>query len=304
MGKPVMVIFIFMFILSTSHQLFGAEKKVDTNFANRKIAPTWLHRYAPDIPEKAADMSTDSCHYRAIFGAGDSAARIVRSVARFGELTVDPRGGCKTVSYPREEQVYVILGGNGILHYGREIVPVRKDDFMYLAPSVTHTISNASARRLRLVVMGFKIPRGMPIDSPPSKLRLANAQDVKEHTDVGHPASVLYRLLLGNRKGRNDKIDGGIVVTSLFLMDFAPGGTNFPHRHEIAEEIYLVLDGHGLMAAGGGTDGIEGLHPAKAGDAYFFRPNCTVGFYNSKEGRAHILAVRSWVPLPKRDYEN
>jgi hypothetical protein len=43
--------------------------------------------------------------------------------------------------------------------------------------------------------------------------------DVKEQTDVGHPASVLYQLLLGNRKGTRDKIDSGIVVTSLFLMD-------------------------------------------------------------------------------------
>jgi hypothetical protein len=58
------------------------------------------------------------------------------------------------------------------------------------------------------------------------------------------------------------------------------------------------------MAAGGGMDGVEGLHPAKAGDAYFFRPNCTVGFYNGKAGIAHILAVRSWVPIPNRDYQN
>ena len=35
-------------------------------------------------------------------------------------------------------------------------------------------------------------------------------------------------------------------------MDFAPGGTNFPHHHETAEEIYLVLDGQGEMVAGAG----------------------------------------------------
>ena len=48
-------------------------------------------------------------------------------------------------------------------------------------------------------------------------------------------------------------------------------------------------------------DGVEGLHPAKAGDAYYFRPNRTVGFYNRspRDGKAHILAVRAFVPLPK-----
>ena len=80
-------------------------------------------------------------------------------------------------------------------------------------------------------------------------------------------------------------------------MDFVPGGTNFPHHHESAEEIYLVIDGEGEMVAGGGMDGLEGRHPAKAGDAYYFRPNCTVGFYNQKKdgAKAYILAVRSRV---------
>ena len=40
-----------------------------------------------------------------------------------------------------------------------------------------------------------------------------------------------------------------------------------------------MLSGHGEMVADGGMDGLEGRHPAKAGDAYFFRLNCTVGFY-------------------------
>ena len=49
-------------------------------------------------------------------------------------------------------------------------------------------------------------------------------------------------------------------------------------------------------------DGIEGRYPAKAGDAYYFRPNCTVGFYNQNKpgAKAHILAVRSRIPLNER----
>jgi mannose-6-phosphate isomerase-like protein (cupin superfamily) len=109
--------------------------------------------------------------------------------------------------------------------------------------------------------------------------------------------------MLGPRKGTRDAIDQAYVVTSLFWMDFAPGGTNFPHHHETAEEIYVVIDGEGEMVAGGGTDGIEGRHPAKPGDAYYFRPNCTVGFYNQNKAgaKAHILAVRSQIPLAKND---
>jgi len=124
---------------------------------------------------------------------------------------------------------------------------------------------------------------------------------VKEETVSGHPSSVLYKLLVGPREAKRDAIDEAYVVTSLFLMDFAPAGTNFPHHHEAAEEIYFVLDGQGEMVAGSGMDGIEGRFPSKAGDAYYFRPNCTVGFYNQNRpnAKAHILAVRSKISLPE-----
>ena len=148
---------------------------------------------------------------------------------------------------------------------------------------------------------GFKIPAKISIGPPLPQPKIVNMDEVKEETVDGHPTSVLYKLLIGARSGKRDAIDQAYVVTSLFLMDFAPGGTNFPHHHETAEEIYLVIDGEGEMVAGGGMDGIEGRHPAKAGDAYYFRSNCTVGFYNQEKSgaKAHILAVRSRIPLPE-----
>jgi mannose-6-phosphate isomerase-like protein (cupin superfamily) len=263
-----------------------------------QVAPTWVHRFVPDIAEKATDLSTANCHYLPIFGEGDTAFHIARSVARFGEVKVDPQGSCRPVSYAREEQIYFILEGSGNLQYGDERVPVRKNDFMYLPPGITHTISGSSDQPCRVLVMGFRIPAGTNLEPPP-KLVVANMDDVKEQTVEGHPSSVLYKLLVGDRKSKRDRIAAGYVVTSLFLMDFAPGGTNTPHHHETAEEIYLILDGHGKIVAGGGEDGVEGLHEAHAGDAYFFRLNCTVGFYNSSEpgAKAHILAVRSRFPF-------
>ena len=158
----------------------------------------------------------------------------------------------------------------------------------------------ASASGARIIVMGFKIPKGTH-GTPPSKPLLANFDDVKWQTVSGHPDSVLYQLLIGDTESKRDKIAAGHVVTSLFIMEFEPGGTNFPHHHDSAEEIYLVLDGSGDMVAGGGMDGVEGRHPARAGDAYFFRLNCTVGFYASKDPapKARILAVRSRYPFSK-----
>lgn len=264
----------------------------------RQVDPTFLHRFVPELREKADGLSSPTCHYKPIFGEGDPEARIVRGIARFGEFVVDPGGISAQVDYATEEQVYVVTEGAGILHYGEEKVPVRKNDFMYLPPGIRHGISNPSSHACRLIVMGFRIPSGVQVPAP-SKPLLANIDDVKKEVVAGHPPTTLYQLLMGDTQSKRDKLAAAHVLTSLFVMEFAPGGTNFPHHHEREEEIYFVLNGYGEMAAGSGMDGVEGRHPAKAGDAYFFRLNCTVGFYAGNkpgEEKARILAVRSLFP--------
>jgi mannose-6-phosphate isomerase-like protein (cupin superfamily) len=268
----------------------------------RTVEPTWLYRNVSAIKDGQIDQSNESCRYTPIFGEGDAQSKVPRSVARFGQLTVSPNGNCPVVSYPREEELYFVLSGSGTLHYGGQTHSLVQNDFTYVPPTVRHGISNSSSQPLRLIVATVRIPANVPL-LPPGELAVANLSDLKEQTVEGHPDSVQYKLLIGPHTAKRDRINATYTVVDFFLMDFAPGGTNFPHHHEVAEEIYLVLDGEGQMAAGGGMDGVEGLHPAKAGDAYYFRQNCTVGFYNQKEtsARAHILAVRVLVPLPKSD---
>jgi mannose-6-phosphate isomerase-like protein (cupin superfamily) len=265
-----------------------------------KVEPTWLHRNVSALAERPIDLSSESCHYTPIFGEGDAESQVPKSVSRFGELAVAPQGDCRMVEYPREEELYFVLGGSGILHYGEQSHSLAQNDFTYVPPTVRHSVSNPSSQPLRVVVITVRIPQDTPL-SPPAELAVANLAELKEETVEGHPNSVLYKLLIGPRTAKRDRINATYTVADFFLMDFAPAGTNFPHHHEVAEEIYLVLDGEGQMAAGGGMDGVEGLHPAKTGDAYYFRPNCTVGFYNQKTSpaKAYILAVRVFVAMPK-----
>jgi mannose-6-phosphate isomerase-like protein (cupin superfamily) len=283
---------IILLLVLLSPSLFAQQWKVD---------PTWLHRDVPDLREAPTEPASPGCHHKPIFGEGDSESRSLVSVARFGEVTIDARSNCPNSTYDREEEIYFVLQGQGDLHYGDKTYPLRANDFTYLPPGVKHSVANSADHALQVLVMGFKIPSSISIGSPSSEPRVVNLNNVKEETVEGHPTSVLYKLLIGPRTGTRDAIDDAYVVTSFFWMSFAPGGTNFPHHHETAEEIYLVLDGEGLMVAGGGMDGIEGRHSAKAGDAYYFRQNCTVGFYNENkpDSKAYILAVRSRVPLPK-----
>jgi mannose-6-phosphate isomerase-like protein (cupin superfamily) len=220
---------------------------------------------------------------------------VVESVARYGEAVIDPNGACAAVEYPEEDQVYVVLEGNAAVKYGNEVVSLDKEDYLYLPSTVPHTLSSRSGSPLTVVMMGFRT-RGFEKTPPAPRPLKANIEDVPTGLVNGHPSSVLYRLLMGDADSKRDRLAAGRVLTSLFLMEIEPGGTNFPHHHEREEEIYLVLSGHGVMVAGGGMDGIAGKHPAKTGDAYFFRLNCTVGYYSAANVKSRILAVRSWYP--------
>lgn len=265
--------------------------------ADRPVDPTFLYRRVPKVAPKASDLTTANCRYRPLFGAGGAQASAPKGIARYGVVEVDAGGACTSVTYAKEEQVYFILEGRGALRYGGEATPLKPDDFMYLPPGSRHTLSNNSGGMLRAVLMGYHVAEGSAEE--PGKLQIANASQAEKKVLPGHPASTKYLLLMGAKNSKRDLIAAGEVLTSLFIMEFDAGGTNHPHHHIKEEEIYLLLDGHGDMVAGGGIDGVEGRHAATPGDAYFVRLNATVGFYADPglgDKKARILAVRSLYP--------
>lgn len=263
--------------------------------------PTFLRRDFATIQPQPDDLSKEAkgVEYRPAFGIGDRDARQVKGIARYGELTVAPGGATAIVSYPAEEQIYYILDGEGTLIYDAKKAPIKADDFMYLPPGIPHGVTNESARPVKLLVMGFKIPRDAKVE-PPAGLMIANASDVPLQVLAGHGPTTQFKLLMGTTKSTRDKLAAANQMASLFIMEFSPGGTNIPHHHETEEEIYYVLRGSGDMVAGGGADGNEGRYPTKKGEAWFIRLNATVGFYSAaKPGDPHdiVLAVRSAFPF-------
>jgi mannose-6-phosphate isomerase-like protein (cupin superfamily) len=263
--------------------------------AERTIDPTWLYRDSNAIPEKPADVTTPTCHYKPMFGQGDSQTSVVLGIARFGDGVLDPGGSCVSVAYPSEDQIYIVLDGSGATTYAGETVTLKREDFLYIPATIPHALNNPTKAPMTVLIMGFKT-EGYTAAALPAHALKGNIEDVPTQHVGSHPDSTLYRLLLGDDGQTRDRIDVGKAVTSLFLMEIAPGGTNFPHHHPREEEIYIVLDGHGDMVAGDGGDGVAGRHPAKPGDAYIFRLNATVGYYSAANVKSRILCVRSWYP--------
>jgi len=257
--------------------------------------PIFLRRNLFDV---VAGLGVERVDYQALFGEGDQDADELRTVARYGRLTIDPGASSPIVSYPAEEQIYFITEGHGTLLYADQKAPVKKNDFAYLPVGVRHGIGNSSAAPVKVIVMGYRIPADIK-PQPTPQLMLASADDVPLQVLSGHGPTTQFKLLMGLTSSTRDKLAAAYVMDSLFIMDFAPGGTNIPHHHPAEEEIYLLLRGSGDMVAGLDADGKEVRHPVTAGAAFFFKPGTQVGYYSkAREGQEHdlILAARSRLP--------
>src|SRR5262245_22271395 len=160
---------------------------------DRTVEPTWLSRNLSAAREYKTDLTSNSCRYTPLFGEGDAESRYPLSVARFGELGVAPGGECQVVSYPRQEEIYFVRAGSGVLRFAEQTHPLAVNDFAYLPPGVAHSISNNSPQPLRIILTSVKIPAHIPISASP-KLEVANLREIKQQTVGGHPSSVLYQL--------------------------------------------------------------------------------------------------------------
>jgi mannose-6-phosphate isomerase-like protein (cupin superfamily) len=262
--------------------------------------PGFLRRQSQDVAPKPDDLTaagSKAASYKPLFGIGDADADQLKTVARYGELTVAPGGTTSMVTYPAEEQMYFVVEGNGTLWYGDDKAAIKTNDFMYLPVGVKHGIANSSGAPIKVMVMGYKIPAEMDV-KPTPKLMLASADDVPRQVLGQHGPTTQFKLLMGFTSSQRDKLAAAYVMDSLFIMDFSPGGTNIPHNHPAEEEIYFLLRGSGDMVAGLDADGKEVRHPVTQGAAFLFRPGTQVGYYsNAKEGQPPdlILAARSWV---------
>src|SRR5262245_30446693 len=103
---------------------------------DRSVDATFLHRSIAGTSEQRAPLTTATCHVKPMFGEGDADARIARGVARYVYVVVDPKGVCASTAPEREEQIAVILKGEGTLNYSGTETKLRSHDFMYLPPSV------------------------------------------------------------------------------------------------------------------------------------------------------------------------
>jgi mannose-6-phosphate isomerase-like protein (cupin superfamily) len=259
----------------------------------------YLKRTLLPVAEAAMELSATTAHYFPLFGKGDDSASLIRGLIRYGNLIIDPQGNSETAEFKGEEQVIYVLEGTGMITCNKATVPVSSNDFIYIPAGSRLSFSNPRERKLSMLLMGFRMIAGDTI-KPSSEMMIANTDEVKFQVLGYHGPTTTFQLLMGTTLSTRDRLAAASRVSSLFVMDFASGGTNIPHRHDDEEEIYYILRGKGDIVAGETSEGKELRHPSMSGDAYFFSPKTLIGFYSGNtecEEHARILAVRFRYPV-------
>lgn len=221
-----------------------------------------------------AGMSTNTSRYRPMFRAGDNnSTGVVKAVKHFGHLSLDPNGESKSFKYDREEMVYYILGGTGMLRYENKNVPISKNDFFYVPIGTPHGFFNPREDSLEIMVMEVEVPADTLV-KPTNNLKLASADAISFQLlpQNGHGPSSRYQLLVDNVRSTRDRLAAAYLINSVYVIDFDAGCTNIPHRHKNEEEIYFMLQGNGEMVAGESPEGKEMRYPAKEDNAFSFHP--------------------------------
>ncbi len=101
------------------------------------------------------------------------------------------------------------------------------------------------------------------------------------YNSKGHTPGAISKKLVGK--------DHGAQKLGYVMSCYAPGHYMEPHVHTEREQVYHILEGHGMLS----VDGEK--HPVGPGDVAYFPPGVWHGLYN--EGTENLVFVIASGPL-------
>jgi uncharacterized cupin superfamily protein len=245
-------------------------------------------------------------HLRGRWTFVGEAAGCVKAGVRRIEL---PDGAWSTPAHEhgREEEIFYVLAGRGLSWQAGEAAEIRRGDcIVYLAGAGAHSVHALEPLDLlafgpRLDDEGVGFPRlGMSfvgnrmVTSLPGVVDGLPAQFVRE-SELGPPPlppspaprpptivnvddveAVTVERPRVARTRRNLAVAAGSVATGLQHVEVVPGKESAPpHCHSIEEEIFVILDGEGVVVLGDQETPVRAGHvisrPAGTGVAHVFR---------------------------------
>ena len=89
-------------------------------------------------------MHGEKALYQILWGAVPQGTKTLRSITAVARITIPPHETNLIHNHPKDEQVYIIIEGGGIVQVGDEKTDAREGDVVILPVNVPHAFYNTS----------------------------------------------------------------------------------------------------------------------------------------------------------------
>ena len=236
----------------------------------------------------------------------------------FGLAELEPGGRLPWHVHSYEESLYV-LTGEVVVGTPDGAALLATGDYGWIPVAVPHTLRNESGATVRFARMSAPQPRATHgLDTfvvPPQPDAVPIRPDVRDprtrrygHIDpenmnpalqtqdrLAVSASMRTALLVYSGISVKMMIDSdlGAVLSTMFMVQYEPGGFASPHDHPF-EETYLILEGHVEATFGDAT------YTLGPGDVAWAGVGCPHGFRNT--GDVPVRWLETQAPQPPSRY--
>ena len=191
------------------------------------------------------------------------------------------------------DEMYVCLEGVGRANISGKMQEIQQGDCLRMPSGVSHYIENTGTSPMEIVgfYIGLPDPNAHGLEAITSReIRETADSDIKDTAclhwddvpieDMNSEDGWLisdFRLPFGAHNGSR---------STLFRAQFFPGAVHKKHAHKNCEEIYYIINGHGL--AGAGDDRVE----VKSGHFHYIPTGVEHWLYNlSDTDPIHVIGV-------------
>lgn len=105
------------------------------------------------------EMHGERVLYQILWGAVPQGTKTLRSITAVARMTIPPHETNLIHNHPKDEQVYIVLEGSGVVQIGDEKTDTRQGDAVILPVNVPHAFYNTTNDPCVILNVSVRVPQ-------------------------------------------------------------------------------------------------------------------------------------------------
>jgi quercetin dioxygenase-like cupin family protein len=105
------------------------------------------------------EMHGEKVLYQILWGAVPQGTKTLKSITAVARITIPPHETNLIHNHPKDEQVYILIEGGGIVQVGDEKTDAREGDVIVLPVNIPHAFYNTSDSQCIILNVSVRVPQ-------------------------------------------------------------------------------------------------------------------------------------------------